>query len=174
MHFTFTWNPDDPNRPSPCITKVDADKPVSAAQKSTQKSKSAQKKSPLLALLIDPVAKTVTEVQVTGDDSNLADIYEHLDCQTFDCVERSGNGDAIYVDDEGILYDPKTMVKRGFFSIGTQGQPYAGRGLWIGSDIKTGDSADCVMTLEQALQVVKFITAEVVNNDDGERVVLYR
>ena len=55
------------------------------------------------AILIDPFAKEITEVDYDGDYKK---IYDLIDCKTFDVVSVPSGNDGIYVDDEG-LYAPK-------------------------------------------------------------------
>ena len=55
------------------------------------------------AILIDPFAKEITEVDYDGDYKK---IYDLIDCKTFDVVNVPSGNDGIYIDDEG-LYAPK-------------------------------------------------------------------
>lgn len=85
------------------------------------------------AILIDTKAWDVREVEIKQDD--LPDIYKHLDAQTFDCVGMS-NGDAVYVDDEGLLNGTDR-----FFAIVGQTAILAGNALIMGTGPE-GESID--------------------------------
>ena len=92
----------------------------------------------MLAYLIDPVAKTVTEVQ--HDESNEA-LYTLLDCRCYEINYRAvglSRGDALYVDQEPYLRP--NPDKRGAFVIKGQPQPMIGRGLISGH---TADGEMC-------------------------------
>lgn len=53
------------------------------------------------AILIDPQARTVSEVDYTGDYKN---IYEHIDAECFDCVRIGDEIEhTLFVDDEGLI-----------------------------------------------------------------------
>jgi hypothetical protein len=49
------------------------------------------------AILIDPVTRTIKEVDHTGD---LKSIYGHLECSTFEAPVTLNNGDIMYCDEE--------------------------------------------------------------------------
>ena len=55
------------------------------------------------AILIDPFAREIKEVDYDGDYKK---IYDLIDCTTFDVVNVPSGNDGIYVDDEG-LYKTK-------------------------------------------------------------------
>lgn len=78
------------------------------------------------AILIDPFIRVIKEVE---HDGSLEDIYDKIKCDCFDLVHIDDQGDAIYVDDEGLLGD---LAQQVFFKI--DGMPLAGRGLVLGSD----------------------------------------
>ena len=100
------------------------------------------------AFLIDPVAKTVTPVEYSG---NFHDIYKLTDCDTFD-VARLNHGDGIYIDDDGLFKDNQS-----FFVHADYPQPLAGKGLVLGVDDQ-GDSAAPVTTLAELIDKVVFVT----------------
>ena len=79
------------------------------------------------AYLIDPFAKTVTEVEYGG---NYQEIYQLIDCDTFDVVRINNKGDAIFVDDEGLI----NGKPQAFFMYQDYPQPITGKGLVLGSD----------------------------------------
>lgn len=81
------------------------------------------------AILIDPVARKITEVHVRKDDGYLADIYKHLECQLLDAVDVRNAGDVIYVDDEGL-----SVENQRYFGWRGHPEPLAGKGLLLGTD----------------------------------------
>lgn len=111
------------------------------------------------AYLIDPANKSVTETTVPkkeDGESDLKDIYRQLDCRCFDLV-RISETDSIYVDDEG-LYSG-AIERHGLFVVtGNTGRTalLAGRGLVMGSDPETGNTADVAATKEQIESMVSF------------------
>lgn len=104
----------------------------------------------MLAHLIDPVSRTITSVEIPDTGDKLPAIYKHLQCRTFD-VAALPNGDALYVDDEGLL-------KPAYHYIALRGmpEPFAGRGLVLGLDDR-GRSIAPSVSLEQLTEDVKFI-----------------
>lgn len=83
------------------------------------------------AILIDPMTESVTVVEHSGDYRN---IYELIDCETFSVIDI-GNGEAIYVDDEGLLHDDPQH----FWKLDTYHNPVAGKALVLGVN-EEGDS----------------------------------
>lgn len=86
------------------------------------------------AILIDPFACTVTEIE--HDAANYRNIYalishESMPVHTFTCAytDMLEPGDAIFVDDDGLL---KSCER--FFKFAGYAQPLAGKGLILGSD----------------------------------------
>jgi hypothetical protein len=105
------------------------------------------------AILIDPFACTVTEVE--HDAGNYREIYRlishpahHVDLFTTACTHLLPPGDAVFVDDEGLLKGATAH-----FTFG--GEPLAGKGLILGSD-SMGETAAPRITLEQAKAMVEF------------------
>lgn len=91
------------------------------------------------ALLIDPVAQTVTPLEI----NDWRDISPALNCELFDIVQVAPHI-SIYVDDEGLYAEDQH-----FFYHPGYPQPLAGRGLVLGFDDRTGDSTDCPITADQ-------------------------
>jgi len=109
------------------------------------------------AILIDPVAETVMEVEHNGDYRN---IYDLIDCETFTVVGID-NDDAIYVDDEGLLKDdPKH-----FFMFSGYAQPLAGKGLILGTD-EEGNSVSPIISIEEVIERVTFVRLRLERFDD--------
>lgn len=102
------------------------------------------------AFLINPADKAVTSVELPDTGDKLPAICKHLRCDTFDAVSLP-NGDCIYVDDEGLL---KPMQH--FFAVRGSAQPYAGRGLVVGTDAR-GRSIAPAVTLPELTAHLRFI-----------------
>lgn len=83
------------------------------------------------AFFVDSVQREVREVEYNGDWRTIAPL---LGCQYFTVVQLNQERDTIFVDDEGLLHDPKT-----FFVIKGFEQPLAGNGLVLGCN-EDGDS----------------------------------
>lgn len=98
------------------------------------------------AYLIDSKECTVTEVE---HDDSIHDIYEKLDCRSFDAV-RLDNDDTIYVDDEG-LYQKHT-----YFVVDGMPNPLAGNGLVLGTDLD-GYSTDPTYDISTITDMIRFI-----------------
>lgn len=105
------------------------------------------------AYLIDPVAETVTEVAYDGDYRS---IYPLIQAECFDVASVESNGDAVYVDDEGLLnLTPATK----FFWYGGYHSPLCGRGLMLGTD-EEGNSVAPVTSIETVRQKIRFLTLD--------------
>jgi len=109
------------------------------------------------AILIDPVAKTVVDIQVAGDHYAIVDA---LNCSLFELVALTPDAtEVMAVDEEGRLTYPHP---NGYFRFV---HPYTraplsdwtcGRGLLMGSNPDTGDAADCGMLLSTIQPAVEF------------------
>jgi len=99
------------------------------------------------AILINAEEKTITEIDYSGD---YKEIYELIDCQTFTCVSME-NGDAMFVDDEGLLTNPEHFIQ-----IKDYHAPIAGSGLILGTGDE-GESISCKHTIETIQDNVKFL-----------------
>jgi|9_EtaG_2_1085328.scaffolds.fasta_scaffold56899_2 hypothetical protein len=106
------------------------------------------------AILIDPKAKQVMQIDYSGDYRH---IYEHLSFypnaegmthkpRAFDVVRTPTGGDGIYVDDEGLYVSAED---KHWFNIkyNDQDMMLVNRSLVIGCDDE-GNSTDCVSTVE--------------------------
>lgn len=89
------------------------------------------------ALKIDAWSQTITEIEL-GDWKTYAPAIGH-GCDTFTVAAYLPNGDALFVDDEGLLRPDQ--VDR-VFRCPWHSEPLAGNGLIIGTGPE-GDSADC-------------------------------
>lgn len=112
------------------------------------------------AILIDPFAITITEIDIPyKDDGEGFKLFYPLlsheihPVDTFDVV-RLQDGDAIFVDDNGLLNDPQR-----FFLLRGYDNPLAGKGLVMGSD-DDGNTQPAKMALQWFTDNVRF--AEVI------------
>lgn len=112
------------------------------------------------AYLIDPVAKTITEVE---HEDNYKHIYTLLSgpnaagaevaVDLFTVVNIEGD-DAIFIDDEGLL-----KADQAFFKFADFHQPLAGRGLVLGTNDE-GDSTSPKCTIDWLRERISWMTAE--------------
>ena len=80
------------------------------------------------AIYINAKDKTVTEIQISSEESILQQLYRLIDCEYIDLI-RLENGDVMYVDDIGL------MVKADFFSHrALYRNPIAGSAVIMGPD----------------------------------------
>lgn len=103
------------------------------------------------AILIDPFERTITEVDYNGD---FHQIYDLIDAQTFDAARVNDVGDAIFVDDEGLI----SGKRQEFFGFRGYPQPLAGKGLLLGCTLENGESADTTYTIEEAHEHVVWLS----------------
>lgn len=101
------------------------------------------------AYLIDPLARSVTEVDYTGD---FRQIYDFIHADTFATCRINEHDDTIFVDDEGLL---KRQTVANFFCHENYPQPLAGRGLVLGCD-DMGESTAPVASLEEIAEQISF------------------
>jgi hypothetical protein len=99
------------------------------------------------AYLIDPYETIVTEVEYSGE---YEDIYELIDCETFDCVGFKGFVDTIYIDDEGLYKED-----RRFFMVDGYPNPLCGKALVLGTD-KDGNSVEPKTSLTDLRGMISF------------------
>lgn len=100
------------------------------------------------AYLIDPFARTITTVEYSGDYKQ---IYDLIGADCFDLARINREGDAIFVDDEGLIRD----TEQAFFLHADYPNPLAGKGLVLGSDSE-GESVAPHTTLDELKQKVSF------------------
>ncbi len=100
-------------------------------------------------ILIDVQNRSIEWVDV----KDWKNIYDHLKCETFECVQIDEQND-VYVDEEGLLtLTPNSM----FFMYKGYSQPLCGNGLILGIDHETGDSVDSTLSIELVRSNVKFM-----------------
>lgn len=102
------------------------------------------------ALLVDPANLSVSTVELPDTGDKLLTIYKHLQCDTFDAILLP-SGDALYTDDEGLL-----KPLQHFFAVRGMPEPFAGRGLLVGTDDR-GRSITPTTTLQELTNNVRFI-----------------
>jgi hypothetical protein len=103
------------------------------------------------AFLIDPAAKTVTEVEYSG---NWQDIYPLTDCDCFTTVDIDG-ANTMFLDDEGLLKGHRDD----FFVYGPECQPLAGKALVLGYD-EEGETVASSLTIQEIVSQVKWMDAQ--------------
>ena len=106
------------------------------------------------AILIDPVAKTVTDVETSGkleSIDGLPGIYELLKVEIIPAVTLpvESHVETLFLDDEGLL------KPNHFFRMYGYVQPFAGRGLVLGTDGE-GDSVSTDFITEGFARLVTF------------------
>jgi len=102
------------------------------------------------AFLIDPVARTITEVDYDGDYKS---IYRLIECQTFTvALINDHTTDDVFVDDDGLLVSGEVHA---FQFIGAH-QPYAGKGLVVGEPGDEGETMPATTTLEYLQNITHF------------------
>lgn len=108
----------------------------------------------MIAYLIDPKARTVSEVE---HDGTLDSIYRLLECRTIDAV-RIVEGDACYVDDESLLRSDEQLAEQGYFQLDTPRGTFAicGRGLIVGRVRGGGADAPPVMPISRVRLIVSW------------------
>ena len=101
--------------------------------------------------LIDPIAKTVTQVEHNGD---YREIYKFIGADYFD-VARLPNRDGIFVDDEGLLRNEPELPA---FSVGhLYGGVLVGKGLVLGCN-ERGETVEPKISFEALRDAVIFAT----------------
>lgn len=89
----------------------------------------------LHGILIDPVVRECSVVEMDADNV-LQSLYDHLGCDMVELCAHQSNGDAIYVDEEGLFKEGL----RSFQVFGAH-QPFFGRGLILGHDSEGNSTA---------------------------------
>lgn len=106
-------------------------------------------------ILIDPKAKSVTEVQSpTGFD--LHEIYALLGCS---CITSFGirGDDVAFCDDEGLLKGDEHMQNVGCYTLkGATQSHLVGRTLVVGTGME-GETASCKSTIEELEEQIEWV-----------------
>lgn len=110
------------------------------------------------SILIDPFNKTVTEVEYSG---NYQQIYDLIDCDTYDCARINRHGDAIFVDDEGLMRE----TPQAFFLHEDYPQPLAGKGLVLGCRMSDGETIEPTTTADEVRAKVQWVMPVRINGE---------
>jgi Domain of unknown function (DUF3846) len=105
------------------------------------------------AIKIDSESKTISVVHINEEDK-----LKRMQDEVGGLIERAfefSNGDELYVNEEGLLCSPEH-----FFSIAGGHQPFAGNGLIIGINHKTGESIDANSSLDEIRAKIKFLSID--------------
>ena len=97
-------------------------------------------------ILVNPFDETVKEAVYGGD---YREIYDLIECRTFDVVSLS-DADDLYVDDEGLLVEGNQR----YFS--WSGRNFAGKGLIMGHDDE-GETTATTYDLQEVIDRVEFL-----------------
>ncbi len=105
------------------------------------------------AIRIDVTKKTFEVVEI----SDYKDIYKHIgnDCSMFECPFSFDNGDAIYVDEEGLYHDFE-----GGFKMKDWSYPVVGNALILGTDFETGESQSVLTKVEELQKQIIFVSKQ--------------
>lgn len=103
------------------------------------------------AYLIDPITRTITEVDYSGDYHQ---IYTFIGCETFDMSRLNHAGDVVFVDDAGLL---KPQPPENFFYHANYPEPLAGRGLVLGTD-EEGETVAPSVTYAELTEMIRWST----------------
>lgn len=104
--------------------------------------------------LIDPKEKTISAVTHNAEDYR--EIYKLIDASPFTVVQLD-NHNCIYVDDEGLLNNP-----RYFFTLKGYEQPIAGKGLVLGVG-NMGETTSTSLSLDRLKEMVGYQELSVVD-----------
>ena len=99
------------------------------------------------AILIDAKNREVKEIEI---GKGIDEMYKFLECQYFTIASYLDKGDAIFVDDEGLMNGTDI-----FFTYEGAHQPFAGNGLIMGSN-RNGESIDCKIDFNEVKNKVEF------------------
>jgi hypothetical protein len=98
------------------------------------------------AILINAENETISEVEYDGDYRS---IYKLIGCETFTIVQFP-DGETLYVEDNGLLFDPQHFFKHEGYH-----QPLAGNGLFLGSDDE-GESIATQLSIDKLKDQISF------------------
>ena len=101
------------------------------------------------AIVINPITKTVNEINIKGD---LSSWYETIECDVVEVAIRLDNGDILLVDEEGLWKSPTSYFT--YEHPDYINYPFAGKGLIVGTQGE--DTSDAKTTLEEAIAKVRF------------------
>lgn len=113
------------------------------------------------AILIDAENRTISEVVIT----DYSDISKFGRFQHFDAVQLDRKGNTVYIDDEGLI----NGTEYGFL-IANYPDPLMGNGVILGTNLRTGESQDTDLSVEQVRSMVRFLapSASTFFADEGD------
>lgn len=120
------------------------------------------------AVLIDPVAKTVTDVEYDGS-LGINEIYKLLNCTTFTVAPMQTSRVSLFVDDEGFL----KAGERSFQFAPSSPHFLLGRGLFVGCSSE-GETIDYPTGAKEVEELVHFEDQRFVFQDNIGTVKLLR
>lgn len=106
----------------------------------------------LIGFLVKPATRTIERVEIedgrVDPHASLKDMYAALECKLVDVV-RLDDGVTVFVDDEGLIHNP-----RHFCRIASFPAPLAGNLLFLGDPDDEGYTTSCPWTIDQIGQRV--------------------
>ena len=111
----------------------------------------ANRRNPLRAILINPITRTVSDIDTAAGLDDLYDILQ-VDLIT---VMRVGAGHAMILDDEGLLKDNSEQE---YFQLKGMDQPLAGRALILADEY--GENRAATLTLKEVEDKVVWLDNE--------------
>ena len=111
------------------------------------------------AIMINSKLRTVYYCHLSEKQKvRMAEMYDRLECRLFELGHYFDNGDALFVDEEGMLTMDNESI---FFSINGQ-QPFVGNGLIIGKEIELKDDSYTIEDIETKIESlnINFLTFE--------------
>lgn len=109
-------------------------------------------------ILIDPHTRTISEVEYNG---NYQHIYDLIGADCYDCARINKHGDAIFVDDEGLMKEGP----QAFFLHEDYPQPLAGKGLLLGCRASDGETIAPTTTLAEVTAKVTWVVPVRINGE---------
>jgi hypothetical protein len=106
------------------------------------------------AILVDPFNHKISYVQIyrRGDDSCLADILKHLNCDLIASVNLGGGEsyvrNVMFVSDTGLYEPPKNTGYQAFFQTKWYPDPLAGYGIIVGTNYE-GETIETTLSLKE-------------------------
>lgn len=113
------------------------------------------------AILIDPFSRTVAEEYV---EPGLSGIRTAIGCDLVTAVPlRDGSDDVVYLDDEGLF-----AADQAWFALAGHPQPYAGKGLVLGT-VGDGSDGPVAASVREVLAMVRWLDRAAVSRiaEDG-------
>ncbi len=101
----------------------------------------------LRAILIDPLLRVISEVNV---DNDLQSFYDILNIRTLAMVNID-NTNSLYIDDEGLLNNDNSL-----FEIASYPQPLAGRALVVAHN-EEGETIETTLNIDQIRAMVGWV-----------------